>query len=197
MALVQLTISRTHTGGQTSDLLAGGATGLDFGVAVNGDYSPVQEIKIRHDGQAKIVGLSYYLQPYSGIYGGQFSPNSDYARLIELGDMYGNYGIHVDENYSGAPFGGSFFKIRSGNGDNYLNRRTIPSSAMYHYNSITQQTTLPSSPENGTVGRDDNSTESLQLGNRANLRFRIAIPPTESDGGIRQFDIVFAYVFTS
>lgn len=197
MSLVQLTISRTHDGPQLADLLAGGATGLDFGVAVNGDYSPVQELRIRHDGQAKIVGLSYYVQPYSGIYGGQFSPNSDYARLIELGDMFGNYGIQVDENYSATPFSGSFFKIRSGFGNNYLNRRVIPASAMYHFNSTTMQATLPTAPENGVVGRNDNSSESQQLGNRANLRFRIAIPPTEADGGIRQFDIVFAYIFTS
>jgi hypothetical protein len=198
MPFVDLTIARTNTGDHMTDLLAGGASGMDMGTCINGAFSIAQNMRIRHNGSAKISGLAFYIQPYTGTYGGNFSPASDYARLRALGDLGGGeFGLHVCEVWNeSVPFT-TFFKVRTGHGDSYSTKRNLNENAMYHVNTGTLVEADASAAQAGLVGVNDNSAESQQLGNRALLRSRISLPASEPDGGIRQWDWVFSYVYTN
>lgn len=198
MPFVDLTISRTNTGDAIADLLAGGHSGLDFGTCINGAFSAIQSMRIRHNGASKITGLSYYIQPYTATYGGNFSPASDYSRLRALGDLGGgDFGIHVCEVWNEVTPFTTFFKVRTGYADSYSTKRNLNQDAMYWFNTGTSVETDASAPQAGIIGVNDNSTESQQVGNRALLRTRLALPASEPDGGIRQWDWVFSYVYTN
>lgn len=198
MAFVDLTISRTNTGTAISDLLSGGEVGLDFGTCINGAQSDIQSLRIRHNGTSKITGLSWYILPYTGVYGGNFSPSTDYARLRTLGDLSGgDYGIQVCEVWNEpVPFT-TFYKIRTGYADNYTTKRAMAETSMFWMNTSTQVETDATSPVAGQIGVNDNSAESQAIGNRAFIRARMGLPSNEPDGGIRQWDWVLSYVYTN
>ena len=198
MPFVDLSIARTNTGDHMSDLLAGGGTGMDMGTCVNGSVSISQDMRLRHNGTSKITGLSYYSQPYTGTYGGNFSPASDFARLRTLGDMGGGeYGLHVCEVWNEAVPFSTFFKIRTGYADSYSTKRALAESSMLWMNTSTQVETAASAAQAGSMGVNNDSAESQALGNRSRLRSRLSLPASEPDGGIRQWDWVFSYVYTN
>ena len=198
MPFVDLSIARTDTGDHMSDLLAGGMTGMDMGTCINGAVSIAQNMRIRHNGSSLITGLSYYVQPYTGSYGGNFSPSSDYSRLRTLGDLGGgDYGLEICENWNESPAFTTFFKMRTGYADSYSTKRALNSTAMYWFNTGTSAETAATAPQAGSLGVNDNSAGAQSLGNRAFLRSRISLPASEPDGGIRQWDWVFSYVYTN
>lgn len=198
MPFVDLSIARTNTGSHMSDLLAGGASGMDMGTCVNGSFSISQDLRIRHNGASKITGLSYYIQPYTSTYGGNFSPASDFARLRALGDTGGgDFGLQVCEVWNEAVPFSTFFKIRTGFADSYSTKRALADSSFFWMNTTTQVETDATAPQAGSLGVNDNSAESQALGNRTMLRARLALPASEPDGGIRQWDWVFSYVYTN
>lgn len=198
MPFVDLTISRTNVGSHMSDLLAGGAVGLDMGTCVNGSTSIAQDMRIRHNGLSQITGLAYYIQPYTTTYGGNFSPASDYSRLRALGDLGGgSFGLQICENWNeSVPFT-TFFKIATGAADSYSTKRTVHDNTLFWYNTATTAQTDATSPQAGILGINDDSAASQASGNRVLLRSRLSLPANEPDGGIRQWDFVFSYVYTN
>lgn len=80
---VLLTISKTASGAEVSDVLAGTSNfGLDLGQVANGSYTPLvggtqalnqgrQDIYISHNGVVDpVTDVSFYLAQFSGSYGG-------------------------------------------------------------------------------------------------------------------------------
>lgn len=198
MAVVTLTLSRTETGVQVSDLLQGGSAGCDLGTVANDSVSATQELFLRHNGVNKITSCAYYIQPYSGVYGGGYDAATDYAKMLALGDTTpGNYGLMFDEDWNSSPQFSSFFKIKTGYGDAFGTRRNFPSTMQLYYNTSTAAKSDPTSPVVGEVGPNDNGVVAQAVGNRSLLRFRLGLPANELDGGIRQFDTVVAYTYTS
>jgi hypothetical protein len=160
--------------------------------------STTQELYLRHNGVNKITSCSYYVQPYSGTYGGNYDAATDYAKMQELGNVTpGNFGLMFDEDWNASPQFASFFKIKTGFGDSFANRRNFPTTMQLYFNTGTSAKSDPSAPVVGEVGPNDNGATALAIGNRSLLRFRLGLPADEVDGGIRQFDIVTAYTYTS
>jgi hypothetical protein len=189
MAVVTLTVAKTIGGGQAADALQGGSTGIDLGTVANGAATSVQNLYISHNGTQKITGVAYYIQAFTGTYGGNYTAAADYAKLRTLGDS--SYGYQVDEIYNSSPaFNGAFYQVATGAGDAFATRRTIPTTAMV-YDSSGEQ--AASSPVAGEIGPSGNTV----LGNRAKLKERVSIPASEVDGGYRQFDLVIAYNYTT
>jgi hypothetical protein len=198
MPVVSLTLSRTEAGTQVSDLLQGGSTGCDLGTVANDSVSTTQELYIRHNGLSKITSAAYYVQPYSGVYGGNYDPATDYAKMLALGDLTpGNFGLMYDEDWNSSPQFTSFYKVKTGFADSFATRRNFPNSMMMYFNTVTSAKTDPGSPVVGEMGPNDNGVTAQALGNRALLRFRLGLPSTEVDGGVRQYDTVIAYTYTS
>lgn len=197
MAVVSLTVSRTETGAEVNDSLAGGSTGVDFGTVPNNGSSNTQNLYIRHDGANKITELSVYIQQYSGVYGGAFTAADDFNKLIALGDAVGDYGLHYDEDWNaGTPFT-TFYKFKTGDGISYETRRTIQTTSLLYYNSSNAQKSDPSAPVAGWLAENTNNSNATTYGNRALLKQRIKLPASEIEGGIRQWSTVLAYVYTS
>lgn len=192
MAVV-LTISSTINGSNYADVLAGGSTGVDIGTVTNGQVSSTKELIIRHDGVSKITGLSYYSQVFTGTYGGDYSAAADFAKLLAWGDKSPTrYGLQFEETWNaGSPFG-SPYNVYTGAGDSYANRRTMQASSMSYESSGSEAD--PSAPVAGEINVASNKTTA---GNRAHLKQRVYVPGDETAGGKRQFDLVFAYFYTT
>lgn len=198
MPVVSLVLSRTETGAQVSDLLQGGSTGCDIGTVANDAVSSTQELYLRHNGVNKITSSAYYIQPYSGVYGGNYDAATDYAKMKSLGDdISGDYGLMFDEDWNASPQFSSFYKIKTGFGDSFANRRNFPTTMQLYYNTGTAAKSDPSAPVVGEVGPNDDGATAQAIGNRSLLRFRVGLPASEVDGGIRQYDTVIAYTYTS
>lgn len=190
---VTLTVSKTLAGPQVSDLLNGGTTGVDMGTVANNAVSATAHLLIRHDGVNKITSTAFYIQSFSGTpYGGAYTPAADLARLLALGDMTPtSYGLQLEEDWDAAVPFSTFYQVKTGAADSFANRRTIAASSMSYNNSGVEAN--PSAPAAGEIGPDGNTT----VGDRGHLTYRMSIPATETDGGIRQFDLVVAYSYTN
>jgi len=198
MAIVNLTVSRTETGVEIDDELAGGETGVDFGTVPNNGYSLTQNLHIRHNGDNEITELAIYIQPYYGMYGGAFTASDDYNKIIALGDdSTGDYGLHFDEDYNAVSPFDTFYTFKTGSGVSFETRRTIPSSAFYYRDPVTAEKSDPTAPIAGHLGSDDDTQKAQDLGNRVQCRMRVGLPQTEIEGGIRQWSTIFSYIYTS
>lgn len=198
MAVVFLTVSRTASGVEVDDALAGGEVGVDFGTVPNNGSSQTQELYIRHDGSNEITDLSVYVQPYIGIYGGAFDAASDFSKILALGDdSSGEYGLHYDEDWNAETQFSSFFKFKTGVGDNFSTKRSIQTSSMFYRNPSTSEQFDVNAGVAGTLGPDNSSTKASDYGNRALIRERLVLPASETEGGIRQWSTIFSYVYTS
>src|SRR6056297_2589695 len=153
MAIVSLTVSRTPTGVEVDDALAGGNTGVDFGTVPNNGSSLTQELYGRHDGANEITDLSIYIQPYFGVYGGAFDATTDYNKLLSLGDdAGGDYGLHYDEDWDATTDFASFFKFATGAGDTFNTRRILQVSSLLYRNPSTAEEFDPSAGVAGQLG---------------------------------------------
>jgi hypothetical protein len=153
---------------------------------------------MRHNGINKITSCAYYIQPFTGVYGGSYDAPADYAKMKALGDLAGgDYGLMFDEDWDSSPNFSSYFKVRTGFGDSFATRRGFPTSMMLYFNTVSLAKSNPTSPIVGQLGPNDNGADAQALGNRAMLRFRVGLPASEVDGGIRQYDSVIAYTYTS
>jgi len=198
MAIVNLTVSRTETGAEVDDELAGGETGVDFGTVPNKGFSLTQNLHIRHNGTNEITELAVYVQPYYGMYGGAFTSSDDYNKIISLGDdVSGEYGLHFDEDWNAVTPFATFYKFATGAGVSFETRRSIPTSAFYYRDPATSQKTDPLSPIAGQLGPNNDTAKAQDLGNRLHVRMRVGLPQTEVEGGIRQWSTIFSYIYTS
>lgn len=191
MPVVTLSVSKTVSGANVNDTLSGGSTGVDLGTVANGAFSNTTNLFVKHDGAQKITGLSYYIQSFTGTYGGNYTASADYAKLLALGDAGTPAGLQVDEVWNSSPNFQTFYQVKTGNADSFANRRVVPTTAMSRNNSGTE--VGATTPVAGEVGPTGNTV----IGDRAHVRERISIPSAEVDGGIRQFDAVFAYNYTT
>lgn len=189
MSVVSLTASKTINGTAVGDSLSGGSTGVDIGVVANDAVSNTQNLYIRHNGTQKITGASLFIQAFTGTYGGNYTSSADYARLQALGDL--DYGLQFDEDWNRATPFNVLYQIKTGAGDSFATRRTVASTSMVRDNSGSEVD--GSAAVAGEVGPAGNTV----LGDNAHLKYRIAIPASETDGGLRQFDLVIAYNYTT
>lgn len=172
-----------------------GGTGIsdivDHGSAENGGQTTDQEIFIRHDGDNPITNVGFYIRKYSGNYSGSFTPTSDLNEIISWGT----------ENLE-ADFGGFMVNFNAEGG--------YPAEDWPVYNNKT--------PTNGFVHRDgvgDSEVNAVEIptvtgaavageiqadadtGNGVRFKVRVEVPSNENEIGIRQWETVLRYSFTS
>lgn len=189
---VSITLSKTLNGANVSDALTGGDNGYNWGSSENGDNDPAQQqYYLRHDGSFFIFNLALYVRPYSGTYGGDYSANADYTRLKGHGDS--GFGIQCDLTWNASPpfTVGLYTVFNSSVGMTFPQRITVPTNSLFYYNAGTP--IAASSPVAGKIGASGDSA----LGDMALMRFRDMVPSGEAQSGKRQFDIVYAYNYTS
>jgi hypothetical protein len=166
---------------------AGISTIVDHGNAANGASTDGKEIFIRHTGENKITNVGLYIRQISGTYSGSFTALSDINEILSWGDAgssaaFGGFMVNFQpDSYPSAawptlssksPTGG--FVHRTGYGDNETNAVTIPTSA-------------------GPVVAGE------ILSGVINVRFKtkIKVPTDETLVGIRQFESILRYTYTS
>lgn len=221
---VLLTVSETVTGSEVADSLAGSNTGLDLGQVVNGSYSPLisqsansgaQDLYIRHDGVVDpITSVKFYVDVFSGTYGGPASAAADFTTLTGYGSSDsgatknnndGNSrGLHIDMDWQvGAA--SQFDYSRDGTqmrifGKDYgagLDGASLAQAFNMHVDSASYwdggseiDATIP---ETGKIGI---STDTV-LGNRCHKKKRFYLHTGAVDGGILQYDYAISYSYTA
>lgn len=223
MAVV-LTVSETIAGSNVSDSLAGGSTGLDLGQVTNGQYAPLtlqsantghQDIFIRHDAVVDpITDVKFYLQQYTGTYGGANTAAGDFTTIGAYGaadtgatanNNDGNSrGIHIDMSWDVAT-ASQFAYTREATGQKRIFGKSysgadglslvnafdmhVDSCSYWNGSSEVDATT----PVTGKIGK---STDTV-LGNRSHIRMRGYLHTAAVDGGIIQWDTVISYAYTA
>lgn len=194
---VSLTVSKTIAGADASDSLSGGTVGLDLGVSST-ETQPVTTLYVRHDGAEKITELGYFVQSFSGTYGGDYAASTDLNKVLSHGDL--GKGLVFEENARAgngdpqpAAFAavGTLFRVKTGQGVSYATRRIVPTSAFVLNNGGSDA--VPSAPVAGELGPAGSST----LGDRVKLRCRYEVPTAETLGGKRQCDLVFSFAYST
>lgn len=186
---VTMTAMKTISGSAIADSLTGGATGYDFGESQTGVSSPPTfPLFLKHDGTMEVTNVCLNIKAMSGTYGGDYSANSDLSAILAHGDA--GYGLQFDPRWNGGDFG-TKTTIKTGVGDTYPNRLTLPTTVSSYTNSGTE--IAASVPVLGEIGPSGNGT----LGDRVHMTFRYVTPGTETNIGRRQFDLYFTYNFTT
>jgi hypothetical protein len=161
---------------------------VDHGDLSNGSSSSGQEIFVRHDGTAKITDVAFYIREYSGTYNGDATSSNDFTEIIAWGDAA-----------TAAAFGGVMINWDATGGyaaawPTYNDKE--PGSSNVHRtgvgDSLDYAITLPTSTGAATAGEIISSAA-------PNVRFkmRIDVPTDEDTVGVRLFDQVCTYTYTS
>lgn len=144
----------------------------------NGAQGATQNIFIRHDGDNEITSCTLYIQAYTGSYVGGASAADDYNELIAWGDAWseaGDGGFEMNQNTKNGSISWQVHKTGQGTASVpiALSRNTIV----------------------GAGGAGDAGT--IDSGEDAHVQLRVNIPAGEDTAGIRQFDQVLGFTFTS
>lgn len=221
---VLLVVSETVTGSEVSDSLSGGSTGLDLGQVVNGAYSPItsqsantgqQEVYLSHNATIDpITNVAFYVDTYSGTYGGANSAAADYTTLIGYGAADGgatknntdglSRGLHMDMDWqvsSSNQF--QYSREASGNlrifGKTYTGLDGVAQGTAFpmhvdaasYWNGSSEIDAV--TPVTGKIGKSSDTV----LGNRGHIKKRFYLHSGATDGGILQNDFVVAYSYTA
>ena len=161
---------------------------IDHGSAANGSETTEKEFFVRHNGNNSITNVGLYIRQFSGTYTGSFTASTDIAEVLSWGD--GNTlsdfgGFMVNQNAitsyatgwptydSKSPSGG--FVHRTGVGDSEGNAVDIATTT------------------GASVAGE------IQAGSSPNVRFKtkVAVPSNEATIGVRQWETVLRYSYTS
>jgi hypothetical protein len=167
---------------------------VNHGNTANGSNTTAQQIFIRHDGGNPITGCAFYFGQKGGTYSGDFDAATDFAEIKGWGDggtanAFGGVQINMDAEGSfsgGATWDmsesqktssdGYKFTMRTGTGDGSSNAVTLSEKMS---SSMSVDGTIP----NGVTS--------------ASFQIRIKVPTDEDTAGVRQFDQVLKYTYTS
>jgi len=223
---VNLTISKTLSGTQIADTLAGGSSGLDLGSVNNNEYAPIisksantgeQKIYVRHNATIDpITNVKTFISQYSGTYGGAATAAADYATVKNKGQASGNSANNADGLSSGFriemaadlsdtlganKFLGTRAQVKI-YGDNGTDGIDLASAFSLHTDAM-----IYDAATHGTAGTPVVATAPVTgkigkdgdavLGDHALVRVRFYLENAAPDGGILQYDWVWSYSFTA
>lgn len=224
---VSLVVSKTISGTQVADSLAGSSTGLDFGDAVNAEYAPItnksantgwQDIYIRHDAVTDpITDVGFFIALYSGTYGGANSAASDLATLIAQGtasdtsanNATGNgQGLRIEMGADlGNTLGANAFDATRAQvkifGDNGTDGISLASKFNLHVDAMIYHAATHGTPTGSPVVATTPVTGQIGkdgdtvLGDHALVKFRYYLNDAATEGGILQADLTITYSFTA
>lgn len=221
-----LTNTGPDLGPAVSDVLSGGGTGIDLGQVVNGAYAPItsqpantghQNIFFGHDATVDpITDCKTFIAQFTQTYGGppSSSPAADIATLISQGqsdnELTANNsdglssGLRIEHDgrqTANLVLGAAAFlparaqvKIYGNGGTQGIDLASafaLHVDAMSYNNAGAEvDATTPQTSKIGKIG-------DTVLGDRAHVAIRFYLEATAPDGGIIQWDYVFAYSFTA
>lgn len=219
---VTLTIAKTLSGTQVADALAGGGTGLDLGQVVNGKYAPLsdqvsntghQDVYAYHDAAVDpITDVKTYIGEFSQTYGGADSAANDLSTLIAKGQADNEAtannsdglaaGFRIEHAGIGiSGLGASAFLPSRAQVEIYGNNGTdgidLASAFDLHVDAMVYDDSSSevdaTTPVTGQIGKSGDSV----LGDNAHVGVRMYLEEAAPDGGILQWDWVWAYSFTA
>jgi hypothetical protein len=171
---------------------------LDHGNSSVGSTTSEQTIYIYHDGTNDLTSCAFYLDQYSGIYSGGASASEDLEELLGWGDSalaasFGGYQINMDaansfaaawpdESNHNVGLTGFVFNNTDSQGDLLANGITL--AAAMQSDGLGTAGLCPANPPNG-------------YGTGYLFKARIEVPSNEIILGVRQFDLVMSYSYTS
>ena len=180
MANVNIIFSTT-TGGPAI------TTTVDHGNASNGETTTEVQLALRHDGVNEITDASLYIREYGGTYTGNATAAADFAELLAWGDAsteasFGGFMVHM-EYLDGFASDWPVYTNKS-TSETYVCRNGVADSIE---NAVLLTARSGCSPA-GTIaaGTPDVS-----------FMCRVKVPTDEDTVGIRQWDQVVAFNFTS
>lgn len=221
---VTLTVSETITGGNVSDSLAGGSTGLDLGQSTNGQYTPLtlqsantgrQDIFISHDAVTDpITDVKFYIGVYSGVYGGANSAAADFTTMSNYGaadtgatanNLDGNSrGLHIDMSWDVVD-ASQFAYTREATGQKRifgkdysgLDGLSLADAFTMHVDAASYWNGTTEVDATTPVAGQIGKSDDTVLGNRGHIRSRFYLNSAATEGGIIQWDTIIAYAYTS
>lgn len=221
---VLLTFSETVTGGEVSDALAGGSTGLDLGQTVNGIYTPVisqaantgaQDCFVSHDAVVDpITSVKFSIAQFTGTYGGANDAASDFTTVTGYGASDSgatknnadglSRGLRIDMDWQ-VGSASQFDYSRDGTqmrifGKDYgagLDGASLANAFDMHVDSASYW--------NGAAEVDATTPETGKigksddtvLGNRSHFKKRFALHSGATEGGIAQFNFQCSFSYTA
>lgn len=190
---VNITWSTTQSGDAVAETLTGSGAGVNHGNGNAGDIYTARSLWIRHDGTNPIVGCGFYLGQFSGTYAGHANPSADLLELLEWGDgvtaaSFGGFAINMYapdfmiawsalSHSAKGSIGDTVVACRTNVGDNAINKLPL-------------KTTMGAAIISDGVMAGNGATD-------ANFQCRIAVPSEETTVGVRQFNQVLRYTYTS
>lgn len=222
MAAVTLTISETLDGTAVADALAGGGSGVDLGAVTNNSFAPIidksnnqgqQDLYIRHDASNNpITDCITFIQEYGTgtafSYGGADTAANDIAKMINFGFTSGSSknnadglskGLWIDQDWDSndtTRFDHSNFPLLVKiYGDNNTDGIDLASGFVAGAEAMVYDSggeTAAGTPVAGQVGKNGDTV----LGDNFHAKLRAYLPDSATDGGIVQFEWVFAYSYT-
>jgi hypothetical protein len=221
---VLLTVSKTLSGAQVSDVLSGdpGNAGVDLGQVVNGQYTPItnqvantghQDVYIRHDATVDLItDVKTYVAQFSQVYGGADTAAADISTLIAKGqadneatannsDGFAS-GLRVEHNGFGiGGLGASAFLPSRAQVDIYGDAGTdgidLDSAFVVHEDAMVWDNASTETDAGTPVAGQIGKSGDTTLGDHAHVGLRFFLEDAAADGGILQWDWVIAYTFTS
>lgn len=169
-------------------------TSVNHGNAANGTNTTAQQVFIRHDGANPITGCAFYFGQKTGSYTGSFNAAADFAEIKAWGDggtanAFGGVQVNMDAEggfSGGATWGMSESQKTSSDGYKFTMRTGVADASG---NAVTLSEKMSASMSvDGTIPNGVTS---------ATFQIRIKIPTDEDTAGVRQFDQVLKYTYTS
>ena len=222
---VNLTVSQTINGAESSDALSGGSTGIDFGQVANGAYAPIlsqtantgaMDIFIRHDAAIDpITNVKLYVGQYSGTYGGANSASADIATLLaygaaDTGATKNNsdglsQGLHIDMDYGVLPTN-MFDYTRETTGQKRifgktyaggLNGDSLANAFVLKGTAMSYYDGSTEVAASGPVDGKIGKSSDAVLGNRGHFKARFYLNSGATSGGYLQSSLIISYSYTA
>jgi hypothetical protein len=166
-------------------------TPLDLGNKANGQIAGPSTIYIRHSGSNPITQCAFYINQLSSVYTGGATAVLDFAELKEWGDAniandFG--GIQLNQNATGSFPSSSWPTVTNkvtADGKGAVSNSSQGSTSINAINLLT-------STGASIAGEIPNGASP-----NVRLQLRAQIPTNEAVVGIRQFELVLRFTFTS
>ena len=227
MAVVLSIVPTAASNTNVADALAPALSnqyGADLGQVANGSYTPLvgnqaanagcKELYLKHNAQHDpITDVVFYIGPFTGIYGGPQSPNSDYNQIIAQGaqDAGGtannadglSSGLQMDMSFN-VSVASQFAPAREFTGQKRIFGKTyslvqvgtqtypilMHRDAAFYFDGLSNSP--PLSPADGVIGKSDDTIR----GNTALVRLRYYLPSSAAVGGLLQWSFITLFSYT-
>jgi hypothetical protein len=171
---------------------------LNHGTINPGAAGAIQTVYIWHDGDYDLTSCAFYLAEYSATYSGTATAAADFAELLAWGDDadaadWGGYLINMNASgnfvtpwpsVGALTVSGLSYCFSSGTGMGSESAEAIALAAEMDGDGGGAAGIIPANQPNG-------------YGTNYKFQSKISVPTNEVVGGIREFDLVLSYRYTT